>query len=105
MCLFLYVPGDELLERENGASDDCCCRDIKVSMCSSFCVLIHNNGSLKINYYYYSVIRGFHAEKLPSFPWMWSEKNLQVIKMALRIDSLQSICITQINSKQFNYDA
>ena len=65
MCLFLYVPGDELLERENGASDDWCCRDIKVSMCSSFCVLIHNNGSLKINYY--SVIRGFHAEKLPSF--------------------------------------
>ena len=66
MCLFLYVPGDEPLERENGlrGASDWCCRDTKVSMCSSFCVLIHNNGSLKINYYY-SVIRGFHAEKLP----------------------------------------
>ena len=103
MCLFLYVPGDEPLERENGlrGASDWCCRDTKVSMCSSFCVLIHNNGSLKINYY--SVIRGFHAEKLPSLDVV--RKNLQVIKMALRIDSVQSICITQINSKQFNYDA
>ena len=50
MCLFLYVSGDDdaPLERDaglHGASDRC----YKVSMCSSFCVLIHNNGSLKIN--------------------------------------------------------
>ena len=89
-------------KRENGLRGASDCRVTKVSMCSSFCVLIHNNGSLKINYYY-SVIRGFHAEKLPSLDVV--RKNLQVIKMALRIDSVQSICITQINSKQFNYDA
>ena len=89
-------------KRENGlrGASDCSCRVTKVSMCSSFCGLIHNNGSLKINYY--SVIRGFHAEKLPSLDVV-NNSSAQVSKMALRRESGQRVCITETKSKHFTY--